>query len=125
MNDSPVAPHLSLRKCSPNSDGSVAEVGLQFRVSSFGPFLYFGFRKDGGCVEGFATGTNDMLGRGGQDVLSKARISFRRLLGERKVQEPPFVHVGMKVPQENGFAVKATLEEFAPNSEPLLTFPEF
>ena len=74
MNDTPAASHRSLRKYLLNSVDSSASVGLKFLVASFESRLNFDFRKEGGAVRDIAVHTDDILGRGVPDALSKTRV---------------------------------------------------
>ena len=74
-----------------NSVESLSRVGLRFEVSSFGPRLYFVFRKSGGAVGAAATPTGDILGCGEPDLLLKVRRFPKKRFGKLKVQEESFV----------------------------------
>ena len=55
LDDAPVASHRSLQKPFVNLDLFIAQVGLQYTVSSFDPRFIFVFRKEGGAVGAFTT----------------------------------------------------------------------
>ena len=91
LNDAPVALRRSL-----TSDLSLAEVGLQYAVSSFDPRLYIIFREEGGTVGVFARHIHDISGCGETGVLEQTTKFPETRFGERKLQESAFVHVGME-----------------------------
>ena len=74
LNDTPAASHRSLRKYLLNSVDSLARAGLKFLVASFESRLNFDFRKEGGSVRDIAVHTDDILGPGVPDALSKTRV---------------------------------------------------
>ena len=86
VNDAPAALHRSLRKNFLSSAESLAKVGLRFRVSSIGPFLYFDFRKEGEAVGAPNAGTDDILGLGEQDVPTEIRVFLEYRLGAMEAQ---------------------------------------
>ena len=124
LNDVPVAPHRSLKKYVLNSEASMKIVGLRYRVSTFDPCLFSIFREAGCAVGVFATHIDDILGRGGPDVLAKIRAHSEKRFGELKLQEPSFVHVAMELVQEGDFPVTSKQEEFTQLSKPLPTSPQ-
>ena len=65
----------------------------------------------------------DILGFGEPDLLQKARRLFDKRLGKSKAQEGFFDHVGRELPQEKGFSVTLTQEDFAENLMLLSTPP--
>ena len=77
------------------AEDSLAEVGLEFEVSSFDPCLFFVYRRDGGAVGDFATRIDDILGRGAWGVPSKTRAFLELRFGKLKVQESPFARAGV------------------------------
>ena len=115
LNDAPAAFHRSLRKYLVNSVDLPAAVGLRFDVSSFVPRLYFVFRKMGSAVGAFATHTDDISGFREYDLLAKVRGFLVKRFGGMQVQEGSFVHVGMKLAQEEDFSV--TLTQAAPTEK--------
>ena len=112
LNDALVASHSSLRQYSVNSVSSPSSVGLRFDVSSFGPRVFFIFRKSGKAVGEIATHIADMLGRGEPGLLLKARDFSGKCPGELEAQEGSSVHVGMELAQEKDFSAKLTQEDF-------------
>ena len=101
-----------------NSVESLAKVGLKFRVSSVGPRVFSVYRKGSGAVWDIATYFDDILGRGGPDLLSKTRSFFEYQIRDPEVQEKYLVRVGMELFQEIGFSVGLTQGEFAANLKP-------
>ena len=59
-----------------------------------------------------------LLGRGGQDVLTKIQVFSEYRLGTPEVQ------VGMELSQESDFSAELTPTEFTKNPKPLPTSPE-
>ena len=54
----------------------------------------------------------------------KTRVFSGHRSGKLEVQESPFAHVGMEVPEVNDFRVEPTQEKFARNLKPPLTCTE-
>ena len=67
LEDAPVASRRSLREYLVNFAESLCSVGLRFEVSSFGPCVYFIFRKSVGAVGVIATNFDDIPGCGEPD----------------------------------------------------------
>ena len=53
-------------------------------------------------------GSVDILGCGEPDLHAKLRVFLGRRFGELKLQEPPFVRVGMVLAQDSEFPVTLT-----------------
>ena len=85
---------------------SLAKVGLGFRAPSSEQCLYPVFQKEGGSVGAFATRTDDILGRGEQDALTRIRVFLEYHLGTTKVRESPLVHARTHPAQESDFPEK-------------------
>ena len=116
--------HRALKKHLLNSDESLKQVGLRCRILTLGPCLFFIFRTTGSAVGVFATRTHDVLGGGEPDVLIRIRKFPGRRLGELKLQESSFLHVGMELAQESEFPAALTQDEFATNLQALPTSPQ-
>ena len=110
-----VPSHRPFRKYLASLAESLPSVGLRFEVSSFGPCLFFIFRKSGVAVGAVTRHVDDML-------LYARRFSGERF-GEFEVQERSFAHVGAEVAQEKGFPVTLTPEELSKNLKPLPSSP--
>ena len=90
------------------SDNSLARAGLKFKVSSFGPSLYFVFRDSKSTVGDITTRIDDILGCGESDTLLRVRNYLERRFGELAAQEKSFAHVGMGLSRANDFSVLST-----------------
>ena len=73
LNDDPVAFRRTLQKYLLNNDQSLKAVGLLYKVSSFGPCLYFIFDKTNAAVGVFTTHIDDIWGCGLHGVLDRTR----------------------------------------------------
>ena len=124
LNDTPAASHRSLRKYLLNSVDSLARVGLKFLVASFESRLNFDFRKEGGAVRDIAVHTDDILGRGVPDALSKTRVLSEYRAWPLGAQEKSFMCVGAGFPEENDSSVELTQGPFPNNLKPVPTSPE-
>ena len=124
MNDTPAASHRSLWKYLLNSVDSLARVGLKFLVASFESRLNFDFRKEGGAVRDIAVHTDDILGRGVPDALSKTRVLSEYRAWPLGAQEKSPVCVGAGFPEENDSSVELTQGPFPNNLKPVPTSPE-
>ena len=118
LNDAPSVFRRPLRKYFLNTVDLLADMGLQFRVLSSDPSLFFVFRKESGAVGAIAAYDGGTLGRREPDVPSEARVFLERRSEPMGVQESSVVHVGLELPKESDFSVKSTEEEFATNLEP-------
>ena len=108
MDDAPVTFHRFLQKYLLNSVDSLANAGLDIRVSACAPCLRFVSRKGGGSVADITAQIGDVLGRDEPGEIPNARAFSGHRFGAMKVREKPFAHVGSELPQENDFAVKLT-----------------
>ena len=75
-------------------------MGLRCEASALDPCLFFVFRAKDGAVGVFTTHFDDILGCGESDVLAKMCILLGRRFGALKLQEFPYVHVGMELAQD-------------------------
>ena len=91
-------------------------VGLLCQVSAFDPCLFFVFRETRRPAGAFTTHIDDILGRGGPDVLPKIRDFSGRRFGELKLPDAAFVDVGMELEHDSDFSATLTRDEFAQNS---------
>ena len=123
MNDTPAASHRSWRKYLLNSVDSLARVGLKFLVASFESRLNFDFRKEGGAVRDIAVHTDDILGRGVPDALSKTRVLSEYRAWPLGAQEKSFMCVGAGFPEENDSSVELTWGPSPNNLKPVLASP--
>ena len=99
-------------------------MGLKFLVASFESRLNFDFRKEGGAVRDIAVHTDDTLGRGVPDALSKTRVSSEYRAWPLGAQEKSFMCVGAGFPEENDSSVELTQGPFPNNWKPAPTSPE-
>ena len=70
------------------------------------------------------THIDDVLGRGEPDAFPKIRDYLEQRCGKLKLREPPFVHVGMELVQDDDLSVTLTQCEFAQSLEPLPTISQ-
>ena len=110
-NDVPAASRKTQNGYLVRTRDSLARVGRKFEVSSADLCHYFASRAAGGFFGALATHIDDVLGCVGPDVLQKAR----EYLGRH------FVHVGMKLPQDDAFSARLDQENFTDAPEPMPT----
>ena len=79
--DAPVAFRRPLRKFLVGSAESLSSVGLLYEVSSFGPRMYFIYRKSGKAVGVIATRVDDISACGGPELLLELRFAPEKDLG--------------------------------------------
>ena len=96
-----------------NSAVSLAQVGLQYRASPFGPHFYFVYRKEGRSAGAFTTQIDDILGCGEQDVLSRTRTFLEARFRKLRLQEPSIAHVGMEASQADNYSVRFSQKDFS------------
>ena len=81
------------------------------------------FREEGGSVRDIAVHTDDILGRGVPDALSKTRVSSEYRAGPLGAQEKSFLRVGAGFPAENDSSVELTQGPLPNNSKPVPISP--
>ena len=104
-----------------NSVDSLARMGLKFLVASFESRLNFDFRKEGGAVRDIAVHTDDILGRGVPDALSKTRVLSEYRAWPLGAQEKSRMCEGAGFPDENDSSVELTQGPFPNNLQPVPT----
>ena len=114
----------SLKTHLSNSDESPKQVGLRRQVSTFDPCRLFIFWATWVAAGAFATHADDILGRGGSDVLLKIRNISELRFGVLILWESFFAHVGMEVLQESDSSAALTQDVFAENLQPLPASPQ-
>ena len=123
MNDAPVAFRRALRKYLSNNAESFKAVGLLYKVSSFGPRLYFLFGETDAAVGVFTTHIDDILGCGMHGVLDCTRKFPGQRFGPLELQESEFAQVGMELSQGSDFSVRLTQSAFTEGLLPLDASP--
>ena len=116
--------HRSMKRHILDLVASKTRVGLRRQALSFGPSLFFIFRKKGSAAAVFTTHVLDILGRGEPDVPRKIRHLSEQRFGGLKLQESPVMHVGMELVRGSDFSATLTQDEFARNLKPLLISPQ-
>ena len=91
---------------------------MRFRPLASAFFLFFG--RLGALYEVFIAHTDDILGRGGQDVPTEIRQFSEQRYGDLRLQESSFAHVGMDLAQGGDASVALAQDEFTKNAQPIL-----
>ena len=101
----------------------MAIAGLKFRVSTFGPRLYFVSRANGGAVGVSTTHIDDIAGCGLRALSHSVRKYVERRVGDLKVRKEKFAHVRLELNQAADFWAQLTSEQFADAPNPIPTAP--
>ena len=124
LDESPAAFHQAPQRYSLRTEESLANVGLKFPASSFGPRLYFVSRGSGGDVGDFATHIYDALGCREPCISSRARKTSERRSAGLEAPKQSVAHVGVEIRQANDFPVQSTRGNFTDAIRTIPASPE-
>ena len=87
---------------------SLKGVGLQYKIPSFDPRLFFVLGQTDTTVGVFTTHTDGISGCGSRGILDRARKFLELRSGPLELQGSEFAPVGLELSQGSGFSVQLT-----------------